>query len=75
MARSRRSQSSPRFLAGLLTTSAIVSVALAWSGWRLFQQQSGLDTRLAQDTTEAAATAMAAGIREELTELEFDGVA
>ena len=63
------SQTSPRLLAGLLATSAIVSVALAWSGWRLFDQQRGLDTRLAQDRTEAAATAMAASIREQLAEL------
>ena len=63
------SQTSPRLLAGLFTTSAIVSLALTWSGWRLFEQQRDLDARLARDRAEAAATAMAAGIRERLADL------
>ena len=63
------SQTSPRLLAGLFTTSAILSVALTWSGWRLLEQQRDLDTRLAHDQAEAAATAMASGIRERLADL------
>ena len=62
-------QSPPRLLAGLLTTSAVVSIALAWSGWLLVEQQRDLDGRLATDRAEAAATAMAANIREKLADL------
>jgi signal transduction histidine kinase len=44
-------------------------MALVWSGWLLLDQQRALDARLAQEQSDAAADAIAAGIRERLTAL------
>lgn len=54
--------------AGLLVTSLVVTAALVWSGWRLVAQQRDLDARQVRQDTEAAADALAAGIRETLAD-------
>ena len=56
-------------LTGLVATSLVVSTALAWSGWRLLEQQRDLDRRLAREQVEAEANAFSAGIRERLADL------
>jgi signal transduction histidine kinase len=56
-------------LAGLLTTATVVSLALAWSGWRLLDQQRLLDARLLAEQADAVASGMAAGIRERLADV------
>jgi signal transduction histidine kinase len=54
---------------GLLTTSAVITAAIGWAGWRLVDQQRALDARLASEQLEVSARGMAASVREKLTEI------
>jgi signal transduction histidine kinase len=55
-------------LVGLIVTTAVVTVALSWAGWRLLGQQRDIDERRAQESLGATADTMAAAIREKLAE-------
>ena len=48
-------------LAALVSTSVVVTMALAWAGWRLLDQQRAIDEQRARDRLEHAADALAAG--------------
>ena len=52
----------------LLSTTLVVTAALGWAGWRLLNQQRGLDEQRGRDRAESAADALAAGIRGRLAE-------
>ena len=52
----------------MLVTSLVVTTALAWSGWRLVQQQRELDRRALRQEVDGAAEAFAADIRERLAD-------
>lgn len=55
-------------LAELIVTTLIVTTALVWAGWRLLDQQDALDEQRARGQADAAAEAVAAGIRGKLAE-------
>ena len=52
----------------MLVTSCVVTAVLAWSGWRLVQQQRELDQRAVRQELDAAAETFAADIRERLAD-------
>lgn len=59
----------PRSLLGsLLATAALVTVTLGWLGWRLLDQQDALEDQRTRERTEAAADAIASGMRGRLAE-------
>jgi signal transduction histidine kinase len=50
----------PPLITALLTTTAVVSGVLAWSGWRLLVQQRAIDEQRARGSVESAAEAIGA---------------
>jgi signal transduction histidine kinase len=55
-------------LVALVITTAVVTAALSWAGWRLLSQQRDIDKQLAQEQLGTTAEAMAAAIRGKLAE-------
>ena len=55
-------------LAALLTAATVVTVALAWFGWRNLEQESAIERQRAREWLENRADAVAAGIRGRLAE-------
>jgi signal transduction histidine kinase len=55
-------------LTALVVTTAVVTAALSWAGWRLLEQQRAIDDQRAQQTLDAAAASIAASIRGRLAE-------
>jgi nitrogen-specific signal transduction histidine kinase len=60
--------STQSLLAGLFSTTVIVTAALGWSGWRLLDQQHLLDEQRTAVQIESTADVLAAGIRGKLAE-------
>ena len=61
-------QSRHSLLIALVVTTALVTIALSWAGWRLLTQQQDIDRQRAQEQLGATAEGMAAGIRGKLAE-------
>ena len=55
-----------RLIAGLLVTSAVVTVALGWAGWKLVDAERELGRRHLEEQASATANAMAVAIRERI---------
>lgn len=55
-------------LAALLATTAVVTAALCWAGWRLFDQQRAIDEQRARERLESDAAAAASRINGRLAE-------
>jgi hypothetical protein len=55
-------------LRALFMTSAVVTAALVWFGWRNLEQQSAIDRQLARERLETASDTIASGVRGRLAE-------
>ncbi|MEX2270691.1 MAG: hypothetical protein WD690_04440, partial [Vicinamibacterales bacterium] len=55
-------------IAALVGTTAIVTGALVWGGWRLLDQQRAIDEQQSRERLETAADALASGITGRLAE-------
>jgi hypothetical protein len=55
-------------LAALLATALVVTLVLAWFGWRNLEQEGAIEAQRARERMESGADAMAAGIRGKLAE-------